>query len=195
MPVPGYSAWSVTAGEQPTTSYWNILGSNDAAFNTMLSGPNTINGNVLEYGTVTGLDLGIAAGTNAIYQTSASDYVVTNSWADVSYLNQPTVNFAAGGDALVIGTAYIQQGSAVGVDLDLRVVCDGSAPTYPVSGYVRETFANATSNNGVSMSIVQYHSDLAAGNHTFKLQATKDTSAVANVRTGNVYILVIPITN
>ncbi len=42
MSVPGYSAWSVTAGEQPTTSYWNILGSNDAAFNTFLSNPNIL---------------------------------------------------------------------------------------------------------------------------------------------------------
>ncbi len=40
MSVPGYSAWSVTAGEQPTTAYWNILGSNDAAFNTFLSNQN-----------------------------------------------------------------------------------------------------------------------------------------------------------
>jgi microcystin-dependent protein len=30
----GYTAWSVTVGEQPTTAYWNILGSNDASFNT-----------------------------------------------------------------------------------------------------------------------------------------------------------------
>lgn len=29
-----YQAWSVTVGEQPTTAYWNILGSNDASFNT-----------------------------------------------------------------------------------------------------------------------------------------------------------------
>lgn len=57
MSVPGYSAWSVTAGEQPTTAYWNILGSNDAAFNTMLSGPNTINGNVLQNASVTGVQL------------------------------------------------------------------------------------------------------------------------------------------
>ena len=28
-----YAAWSVIAGEQPTTSKWNILGSNDSSFN------------------------------------------------------------------------------------------------------------------------------------------------------------------
>ena len=28
-----YAAWSVIAGEQPTTSKWNILGTNDASFN------------------------------------------------------------------------------------------------------------------------------------------------------------------
>lgn len=29
-----YTPWAVTAGEQPTTAYWNILGSNDSSFNT-----------------------------------------------------------------------------------------------------------------------------------------------------------------
>lgn len=29
-----YSAWSVTFGEQPSASKWNILGTNDAQFNT-----------------------------------------------------------------------------------------------------------------------------------------------------------------
>lgn len=34
MASSGYTAWSVTAGEQPTTAYWNILGTNDESFNT-----------------------------------------------------------------------------------------------------------------------------------------------------------------
>lgn len=34
MASSGYTAWSVTAGEIPTTAYWNLLGSNDASFNT-----------------------------------------------------------------------------------------------------------------------------------------------------------------
>lgn len=34
MSSSGYQAWSVTAGEIPTTSKWNTLGSNDASFNT-----------------------------------------------------------------------------------------------------------------------------------------------------------------
>lgn len=34
MSASGYTAWSVTAGETPTTAYWNILGYNDASFNT-----------------------------------------------------------------------------------------------------------------------------------------------------------------
>lgn len=33
MSSSGYALWSVVAGEQPTTSKWNILGNNDAAFN------------------------------------------------------------------------------------------------------------------------------------------------------------------
>jgi hypothetical protein len=34
MPSSIYATWSVIAGEQPTTAKWNILGSNDGAFNT-----------------------------------------------------------------------------------------------------------------------------------------------------------------
>lgn len=34
MASSNYAAWSVVAGEQPTTAKWNILGTNDAAFNT-----------------------------------------------------------------------------------------------------------------------------------------------------------------
>jgi hypothetical protein len=34
MASSGYIPWSVTAGEVPTTSYWNILGANDASFNS-----------------------------------------------------------------------------------------------------------------------------------------------------------------
>lgn len=32
MAASGYTPWSVVVGEQPTTTKWNILGSNDAAF-------------------------------------------------------------------------------------------------------------------------------------------------------------------
>jgi hypothetical protein len=34
MPSSGYTAISFTAGEQPTTAKWNLVGSNDASFNT-----------------------------------------------------------------------------------------------------------------------------------------------------------------
>ena len=34
MSSSGYIPWAVTAGEVPTTAYWNILGSNDASFNS-----------------------------------------------------------------------------------------------------------------------------------------------------------------
>lgn len=34
MASSGYQAWSVIAGETPTTAKWNLLGANDASFNT-----------------------------------------------------------------------------------------------------------------------------------------------------------------
>jgi microcystin-dependent protein len=33
MPSSGYAVWSVVVGEQPTTTKWNVLGTNDASFN------------------------------------------------------------------------------------------------------------------------------------------------------------------
>lgn len=36
MASSGYTPWAVTAGEQPTTAYWNLLGENDASFNSGL---------------------------------------------------------------------------------------------------------------------------------------------------------------
>lgn len=50
--VPGYTAISFTAGEQPTTAKWNLVGSNDAAFNAALTGSGTISGAVLEADTI-----------------------------------------------------------------------------------------------------------------------------------------------
>lgn len=38
--VPGYVANTFTAGQQPTTTVWNELWSNDAAFNSFLTGAN-----------------------------------------------------------------------------------------------------------------------------------------------------------
>lgn len=38
--IAGYTANTFTAGEQPTTTVWNELWSNDAAFNSFLTGPN-----------------------------------------------------------------------------------------------------------------------------------------------------------
>src|SRR6185312_5595708 len=43
MPSSGYTAISFTAGEQPTTAKWNLVGSNDASFNN----GNGFNDNIL----------------------------------------------------------------------------------------------------------------------------------------------------
>lgn len=45
--VSGYASWSVVFGEQPSAAKWNILGTNDAAFNTALTGSGTINSTIL----------------------------------------------------------------------------------------------------------------------------------------------------
>lgn len=56
----GYSAISFSAGEQPTTAKWNILGSNDSSFND-----------------------GTGIGTNAIAAASLSTTAITLAYAQI----------------------------------------------------------------------------------------------------------------
>ena len=56
-----YSSWSVVAGEIPTASKWNILGTNDASFND-----------------------GTGIGTNAIAAASLATSAITLGYAEIT---------------------------------------------------------------------------------------------------------------
>lgn len=81
-----YAAWSVVFGEQPTASKWNILGTNDAAFNDGTGfQTNIINDSSLKYGKLRTRQGGSATnwGTSG---TTAYDYKGTNVWLETGTL-------------------------------------------------------------------------------------------------------------
>lgn len=53
-----YTSWSVVFGEQPSAAKWNILGTNDAAFN---------DGSGFSWATTTYTNPGTAGGTNSFF--------------------------------------------------------------------------------------------------------------------------------
>lgn len=88
-----YAAWSVIAGEQPTTSKWNILGANDSSFND-----GTGIGNAVI--TANKLATGAAAATVATSQTTAS-----TSYVDLGTVG-PAVTVTIGANGLALATVY-----------------------------------------------------------------------------------------
>ncbi len=75
-----YQAWSVIAGEQPTTSKWNILGTNDAAFN---DGSGIVNAPANPYQAAakrTTAQTNIANQTTTKVQLSSEDYDTNNNF-------------------------------------------------------------------------------------------------------------------
>lgn len=69
MASSGYVAWSVIAGETPTTAKWNLLGSNDASFNAGLGFndsvivPRHLSSSLFSTGITTYTNTGSAGGT------------------------------------------------------------------------------------------------------------------------------------
>lgn len=69
MSSSGYTPWAVTLGEQPTTAYWNILGSNDASFN---------NGNGISDGAIINRHYGMGSITAPKMATGGVDFNALN---------------------------------------------------------------------------------------------------------------------
>lgn len=122
MSVPGYAAWSVTAGEQPTTAYWNILGSNDAAFNTFLSGANITN-------SMLSTAAGDVGGAWTTYTPTTSGWAATPT-ASARYIQQGkqvTIEFYITGtsnntiSSMALPVAAKNGGSISGMALELAV--------------------------------------------------------------------------
>lgn len=101
MSSSGYVPWSVTAGEVPTTAYWNLLGSNDASFNT----GNGFNDGIIinrhmANSSVTGNNLSL--GFAKFYGNLSSNWTTTSAVANVPGIN---CSITTNGGAIYIYTA------------------------------------------------------------------------------------------
>ena len=116
-----YAAWSVIAGEQPTTSKWNILGSNDAAFNS--------GGGVLS----TGLTLSHAVDANGwskydynTFQTYKKRVTFSQTISSGASLTLSSTNLPAAIGS--IGTNYLEYSfTATANAFSLSIVFEGSS--------------------------------------------------------------------
>ncbi len=133
MPSSGYAAWSVIAGEQPTAAKWNILGTNDASFNT----GNGFNDNIIVTrhiadSQVTGAKIASYRGKrqNDTTNTDETAAIIQYGWGAVvmggsgaiadetvtfpqAYTSRPIVLISAGGDQTSGAVALGNGGSTV----------------------------------------------------------------------------------
>lgn len=99
-----YGAWSVIAGEQPTTSKWNILGTNDSSFND-----------------------GTGIGSGAIAQPAQLVAGSGTSWAWQTWTPTASVGITVGNS--VVSGKYNQTGKTVTTLLNITLGTTGSATT------------------------------------------------------------------
>jgi hypothetical protein len=171
MSVPGYTAISFTAGEQPTTAKWNLVGSNDAAFNTFLSGPATVPSSVLTYASA-----------------PASAVISGTSWSGTGTTNILTgsYTFTAGAKYQIV-VASSNPNSAGIWQLSYTVSGGG---TYKGLSHTR--FGGA-SGEQLGVSLINTFIPTASGAQTITVTATLITSGGANG--DDIIVLIIPLPN
>ena len=103
-----YAAWSVIAGEQPTTAKWNILGTNDASFNdgTGIADLAIATAKLADKA-VTSRKMGITSGTSRA--TDAATGLGTSA-ADIPGLVTPTIT--PSNDCTIFVQANLEVGGA-----------------------------------------------------------------------------------
>ena len=165
-----YQAWSVTFGEQPSASKWNILGTNDASFNdgTGIDAKKIITRHLgLEYALVSA-----SADTTVSTNTNITGATVTFTPAVASY-------------ALIW---MFGRGLANGGTIDLILNVD-TVNVPPIS-----RIQNAGADNMIGTLGNFQKITLAASSHTIKLVGTKTGTGAtvygASGETGFFYLLI-----
>ena len=172
-----YAAWSVIAGEQPTTAKWNILGSNDSSFNTGV-------------GFNDGIIVNRHMTTLAVQEGNIDWSTFSNSIK--STLGSGTVSLATGNNNLstnaslsytVSGTAY----ALIFVSLGMSSTTDFEfQPLIYVDGSIAKTFdpAAAAGNTSGRATVRSFSTmvTLATGSHTFSpgVNISSQTSPAMN---------------
>lgn len=132
-----YSAWSVVFGEQPSAAKWNILGTNDAHFNTWITGTRYAVGAIAPAGT------GSLATTGVGFQPKLIEFTLRS-------VGSTTVNYggfgAADGTTQYATSFYNEQSvdnsGALASDKCIQaivanasVVVDGSFTSFDADGF------------------------------------------------------------
>lgn len=144
-----YASWSVIAGEQPTTAKWNILGTNDAAFNN-------------------GSGLPTAASATATVATNESTN--SGSYTDLATTTDTvTVTIGASGMALVLVEA-VGDCTTSGITLNMSVALSGANTVAAGAGGtpIAQYSTVSTVNIGNGFSAFALMTGLTAGSTTFK---------------------------
>lgn len=172
-----YAAWTVVAGEQPTASKWNILGTNDQSFN---------DGSGFSI-TTTGVIPGLALTTSAIklgYAEITSNFVPgTTAETDITNV-AVTVSVPAGGRDLLITAKLDVYNTGGADDIVLKIK---ESTTVLQTAIHRVTAANKADTVYFSARL----SAPSSGSHTYKtsIAGSLANPAVQATATETAYIL------
>lgn len=167
MSASGYTAWSVTAGEIPTTAYWNLLGSNDASFNS----GNGINDNAILTRHISAHN--VTKTTYVYNEVLASVIAAGTSWTNIWTGGSITTT---GGD-VVLHIHYACYMNAANLGASFRVELNGSTD-YPSASGWHFFFNVASTHNQFSRTLLL--SSLPASTYTINFQAKAETSSSVN---------------
>lgn len=100
-----YASWSVVFGEQPSASKWNILGTNDADFNTKLTRAGMVVQTVMTAFTAAGTTTTTLPVDDTIPQITEGFEVMTQAITPISATNKLIIEVVGFGSHSVAATA------------------------------------------------------------------------------------------
>lgn len=181
MPSSGYAAWSVVADEQPTTAKWNILGSNDAAFNNGNGfEDNIIINRHIANGAIAPRMLALLANSGRyVYATQSGNFTSDTAIGSSFSFTVPT----GCTKVLIIGFVRLQSQDATLKDMQVYVRMDGTTDTRTSIFTATASFA------GAHIPLVDEIA-AAAGAHTFQVRSYCNAGAM---NAGNYVFYIIPL--
>ena len=174
MASSGYTAWNVTAGEVPTTAYWNILGANDASFNS---------GNGINDSAIITRHLAAHNVTNNTYVmneiNATNGQAIGQTWTNVSPWSGTLVT--SGGD-VIFHTHFTYWRQTSGIFSQFRIQING-ATNYPSNTGWQQYTNELGSHKMCSRAILVQ--GLAASTYTIQFQAYAESSGTTNFDNGD----------
>lgn len=160
MPSSGYTLWSVVAGEQPTTAKWNILGNNDAAFNTGVG---------FNDSAVINRHLAINAITSGIKTTAAEGSYTGGSWTQIPGLSISVTTTKANQVVAVFSTMQTYTGGYSQFRYQVDGAFVGDSSKY-------QTGVNSTTTGAYTF--IDWFTISTAGTHTITCWANAGTTGL-----------------